>query len=407
MSKRFLFLIVAAILVSQPLIASTPDAVPHSKFLQGGFVDVGAGFADLSDVDAEWGDYDHDGDPDLLLWGRVEAEHMRRTVIYRNDAGVFVDIGADLLGMSKSDGTSIWIDYDADGDLDVLQSGFSPDATPLPYATRIYRNDGADTFVEAATDLPALGFSSAGWGDYDGDGDPDLLLTGSPIYGGDSPAAIYRNDGDGAFTDIGADVADDHGFDLGWIDYDSDGDLDAWCAGGTSGIHLYRNDGGAFTHLDLGAVGIAGAAAWADYDGDGDPDLLVTGYTSLTSTMTRLYRNDAGNLMEVATAIPDIGTADCAWGDYDADGDPDLLVCGAVAPDFTARSRVWRNDAGVFAGGRRRSVRSVHHCVVLLRLRRRRRPGHPPLRIHLTGRTRCSTAATATLRTRRPRRRPD
>ena len=187
MSKRFLFLIVAAILVSQPLIASTPDAVPHSKFLQGGFVDVGAGFADLSDVDAEWGDYDHDGDPDLLLWGRVEAENTRRTVIYRNDAGVFVDIGADLLGMSKSDGTSIWIDYDADGDLDVLQSGSSPDATPLPYATRIYRNDGADTFVEAATDLPALGFSSAGWGDYDGDGDPDLLLTGSPSLPGATP----------------------------------------------------------------------------------------------------------------------------------------------------------------------------------------------------------------------------
>jgi hypothetical protein len=96
---------------------------------------------------------------------------------------------------------------------------------------------------------------------------------------------------------------------------------------------------------DLLAAGANLVNAWADYDGDEDLDLFV----GFNGTPNRLYRNDAGTLVEAAAAA---GIADAratragAWGDYDADGDPDLLVGFAPGPQSVLR--LYRNDAGKF-----------------------------------------------------------
>ena len=85
--------------------------------------------------------------------------------------------------------------------------------------------------------------------------------------------------------------------------------------------------------------------AWADYDGDGDLDLFV----GFNGTANRLYRNDAGTMVDVAAAagIADArATRAAAWGDYDADGDPDLLVGFAPGPESVLR--LYRNDGGRF-----------------------------------------------------------
>ena len=104
----------------------------------------------------------------------------------------------------------------------------------------------------------------------------------------------------------------------------------------------------------LGAGGTL-VNAWGDYDGDGDADLFV----GFNGTPNRLYRNDAGVLVEVAAAA---GVADArptraaAWGDWDADGDPDLLVGFAPAAAGAPAApvlRLYRNERGRFVDATR------------------------------------------------------
>ena len=123
---------------------------------------------------------------------------------------------------------------------------------------------------------PVGDHSSVAWGDYDRDGDLDILLTGN------SYSKIYRNDGSNVFTEQTSIVLQGiYGGSAAWGDYDNDGDLDILLAGfGAS--RIYRNSGGpgyTFTEqTSILLIGIQnGSATWADYDNDGDLDILLTG----------------------------------------------------------------------------------------------------------------------------------
>ncbi|MCB0307681.1 MAG: VCBS repeat-containing protein, partial [Calditrichaeota bacterium] len=126
------------------------------------FVDIGAGLEDLSGVHAAWGDYDNDGDLDVLTTGVSESE-LPVSHLYRNDAGSFVDIGAGLPGMYE--GSVAWGDYDNDGDLDILFAGLIEGFVRV---SRVYRND-AGSFTDALAGL-AGSSGAASWVDYDNDG---------------------------------------------------------------------------------------------------------------------------------------------------------------------------------------------------------------------------------------------
>jgi len=290
-----------------------------------------------------WGDYDNDGDLDILLTG-TDGPNFIALVYQQESAGIFFMAFAGLTGVGNS--SAAWGDYDRDGDLDILLTG----ATASSYISRVYRNDGACPFHDISASLPGVASSSAAWGDYDNDGDLDILLTGASASG--SISRVYRNDGAGAFQDISAGLLGVSNSSVAWGDYDKDGDLDILLTGTSASgsiSRVYRNDGaGAFQDISAGLLGVSSSSvAWGDQDNDGDLDFLLTG-ASASGPISRVYRNDgAGAFHDISAGLLAVPNSSVAWGDYDNDGDLDVLLTGGVSAT-NVNSRVYRNDG---AGG--------------------------------------------------------
>ncbi|TLY28024.1 MAG: T9SS type A sorting domain-containing protein, partial [Ignavibacteria bacterium] len=292
---------------------------------------------------------------DVLLLEAIDhydSTTPRHSAIFRNDSGTFHDIGAVL----TYGNAAAWGDYDNDGDLDLVISGPTAinNANPV---VKIYRNDNG-TLVDINAPIPGL-VGTVAWGDYDNDGDLDLFVTGSPDAAGSFYSRIYRNDG-GNFVDIGVNLPGGWASSAAWGDYDNDGDLDLVLIGygtyrGTP--FLFRNDGPSlgsgwtFTNINPQIIPLAnGQVAWADYDGDGYLDLVATGTTYGQGGVTKIYRNDGhGGFVDIGAPLKQLGVSGAAWGDYDNDGQPDLIVKGAE--DFfgtNPSAKIYRNNNGTF-----------------------------------------------------------
>ena len=140
-----------------------------------------------------WGDYDNDGDLDLLITGFDQETSSPISRVYRNEAGSF-SLAVELTGVAYSD--AAWGDYDDDGYLDIVLAGDTDSGSG--YIARVYHNNGNGTFSTAAS-LTGATHAAVAWGDYDNDGRLDILLTGDTWSG--YAALVYRNNGDGTFSD--------------------------------------------------------------------------------------------------------------------------------------------------------------------------------------------------------------
>jgi hypothetical protein len=332
---------------------------------------VVAGESDLA-----WGDFDGDGDHDLAL-GSNGA-----TVVYRNYAGSLTPLANVLPGYWEDSSYSgaydlrslTWADADNDGDADLLVPSV-PDFVNFTWETKLMRNDGPDgaggwLFTDAAAALDPTAHAQSAWADDDGDGDLDLFLTNVDPYLGTGFVRRYGNEA-GAFTGqdlLGIKV--EYGL-ADWGDYDADGDLDIVVAGNiqeaggdyTTVLRVYRNDGGTYVENDLVVAPNADwldlhAATWADYDSDGDVDLLVTGNFVGAGEIvgkSEVFVNDGGVFTPLGLALPapisSIGRGGAfTWLDLDGDGDLDYLVAGAYyVPGgnglVEARMHLYRNQA--------------------------------------------------------------
>ena len=311
------------------------------------FTDSGIVMLGLSRATAAWGDFDGDGDLDLAMTG-VENNGAftgpARTRICRNDGGLFTALPGNFLGVFA--GGIDWGDYDGDGDLDLLVTGVTLTSAEGVAATRLYRNDGNGVFISVAHPFPNCQSGNVPWADYNNDGRLDVVITGSSDTGA-IVAAIWRNDGSGNFTTIGAPLP---GTDLGfaaWGDFDNDGDLDLLFGGNADAgwiSRIYRNDNGTFTDANAGLLGVIwSSAAWGDYDNDGDLDAMVIGYDPVAQvTRSILYRNDAGTFVDSGSTFHNLYLGAVNWMDYDNDGDLDLLLTGNTSG--TDVLRIYRNN---------------------------------------------------------------
>lgn len=281
-----------------------------------------ASLPDLGFSAAAWGDFDRDGDLDLVMNGTLAMVPVTR--ILQNDSGRFTALTANLFGLHQ--GSVNWADYDLDGDLDVVVTGMDPGG--IPY-THLLKNDGG-TFTETGIAFPGVSDGTATWGDYNNDGFPDLFITGNLM------AAIYRNAGDSGFININAQLPAVQSPMAAWCDYNNDGWSDLMICGDTGGgfiSSLFRNDQGTFREVTISPepfMGLySGSLRWADLDLDGDQDLVISGMDLYIDAFLLVYRND-GNDQFTRFDFQEgnfLGGALDA-GDYNADGLPDLVVMG-------------------------------------------------------------------------------
>ena len=305
-------------------------------------------------------------------WKHPTRDTKRRTstpanVLYRNDGdGRFTDVtaasgtGDTGYGMAAAAG-----DIDNDGDADLYVANFGRDV--------IYRNNGDGTFTDITE---AAGVANDLWGiaavylDFDVDGDLDIFVVnylvyelsmpvttfkgivgyGHPRSYEGTPDVLYRNNGDGTFTNIAETAGvinptEGRGMAAVACDYDNDGFPDIYVTNDTNRNFLYRNNGDStftdeslFIGVGYDESGVAEGSMGVDcgdYNGDGWLDLIVA-----NSEKATLYKNEEGLLFIDATAdsglrqptLPFVGFSPL-FLDYDNDGDLDLFCANGHPQD--------------------------------------------------------------------------
>lgn len=235
---------------------------------------------DLSAAGVSWVDYDNDGDLDLFVVGFLGTGHA----MYRNRGdGTFerVLIGSELVKPTRGM-VAVWADADGDGFLDVFISnggGASKDAPTLFFGSQSEPGSFRPVLTGDVPEIRSYG-AAAAWGDYDGDGDVDLMA----VTGVVPPNPFFRNDGGGMLVRVNPSPIETAGGPtagggMAWGDYDNDGDLDLLVTAGVGEDGLYRNEGNGSFKLVPGApgptVGAIVGVVWADFDNDARLDLLL------------------------------------------------------------------------------------------------------------------------------------
>jgi hypothetical protein len=288
--------------------ASTLQLFRNSR--NGTFTDVSraSGLAvEVYGMGSAAGDFDNDGDDDLFVTA------LGQSLLFRNTRGVFTDVTkeAGLNGISEFSTSAAWIDYDRDGNLDLVVANYvqwdpktdlfcTLDGTHKSYCTpesyrgapaRLWHNRGNGSFEDATTKAGLADNTSKGLGvavlDANQDAWPDILIANDT-----QPNRLYINNGKGSFTEKGV----------------------------LSGI--------AFSEEGIARAGMGVDAA--DYDRSGYPSIMITNFAN---QMLALYHNEGNGLFVDEAPRSELGRSSlltlgfgCFFFDYDLDGWLDIFV---------------------------------------------------------------------------------
>jgi enediyne biosynthesis protein E4 len=325
-------------------------------------------------------DYNNDGLLDIFFTNGAEIPSLEKSnpsfhnKLFRNNGdGTFTDVTekSGLAGVGYSMGVAAG-DYDNDGFVDLYVTGFN--------CNQLFHNNGDGTFTDRTEKAGVSGVLkrskpwsvAAGWIDYDNDGLLDLFVvnyldyslstahsckTGNIVdycspdeYRG-TPNILYRNNGDGTFTDVSQQSHISQylgkGMGVAFADYDGDGFTDIFVSNDSIPNFLLHNNGdGTFTDVALRAgvaynengKAVAGMGTdFRDIDNDGMPDIFLT---AMYGDSFPLYRNPGKGQFEDVTETTGIAAMTSrftAWGtgifDFDNDGNKDIFAAGSAILD--------------------------------------------------------------------------
>jgi hypothetical protein len=310
----------------------------------------------FTDVSAAWGitgtyptrgisaaDFDNDGNIDVMI-----GNYNQQILLLKNTGTAFTNFSTNAgVNFTGWGGSINWIDYNMDGKID---AAFGNDGVPYHY-NFMFRNDNGTSFTNVAYSIGLVDSMSTlciGAADYDNDGDPDLFF-GSQTMGTPGTGLLYRNNGNGTFTDVTSAsqlIVYSYSWCCDWGDFDNDGDMDLYLGHSNGPNQLFQNNGnGTFTDVSMqynvNDAGMTYSCGWADYDNDGDLDLYSA---NGTGSNDKLYRNDGNTFTDVASSA---GTADnrhsanVSWGDYNNDGFMDAYLV-----NNGTENRLYKNNGG-------------------------------------------------------------
>jgi tetratricopeptide (TPR) repeat protein len=330
---------------------SVPGASKTTQFLFrndfGRFKEVSKQAAILhsgKESSATFADYDNDGHLDLYI------VREGPNILYRNTGeGKFIDVTKEAnIGDNDFGYRALFFDMDHEGDLDLFLANQSYNS--------VYRNNSDGTFIEKSTEMNIAGENvkslDAAFGDFDDDGDIDLIVINE-----DASNVLYTNLRQGNFEDISVDSGIKSQSGTGAVavgDYNNDGYLDLFFTALDGGDYqLFRNKGDGCFKADKRSNGwftafqnITGFDAdFFDFDNDGFLDLLVVGQPLKPNGRgVLLFHNDGtGKFEDVSDLLPEevIGGRQMAIADYNEDGDLDIFIAG-----LDGKVHLLRNDGG-------------------------------------------------------------
>ena len=291
-------------------------------------------FEGVSSSSIAFSDVNGDGAADVLITGWNSSGTIL-SKLYTNDGnGNFTEV-MDTPFEEVSSGSIAFSDVNGDGAADVLITGWNSSGAHI---AKLYTNNGSGEFSEVPdTPFEGVSYSSVAFADIDGNGAPDVLITGRN-GSGDAIAKLYTNDGGGGFLEL-PDTTLEGVYDgaVAFSDVDGNGAVDLLLTGNIASYdpisRLYLNDGaGHFSEgMDLVAV-FDGSVAFSDIDGNGTSDVLITGSGNNDVPTTSVYLNDGAGHFSEKTDTPfiDLARSSVAISDVNGDGSDDVLTIGAA-----------------------------------------------------------------------------